>query len=58
MHAGAHTERVQTSHFAASFFLLKYFYKVVRWRVFLFLSISFPCFSEFISVYEVVKELI
>lgn len=25
---------------------------------FYFLSISFPCFSEFISVYEVVKELI
>lgn len=41
MHAGAHTERIQTSHFAASFFLLKYFYKVVRWRVF-FIFCLFP----------------
>lgn len=44
MHAGARTERVQTSHFAASFFLLKYFYKVVRWRVFLFFAYFLPLF--------------
>lgn len=44
MHAEAHTERVQTSHFAASFFLLKYFYKVVRWRVFLFFVYFLPLF--------------
>lgn len=60
MHAEAHTERVQTSHFSASFFLFQenIFTKWLGGGCFCFLSISFPCFSEFISVYEVVKELI